>query len=193
MDNKMLVLPAFILMALAQLYVPASMIMDREEVLATGTEYKFKTAPIDPNDPFRGKYITLDYADNTVTVPTEDGWTIGESVYVLLEKGPDGYARAVSVSKKKPDSDNGFVEAKVLYTTSDGRNELTVEYPFDRLYMEESKASEAESVYRETQVDSGQVAYALVSVLDGDAVLKDIYLDGVSIREIVKARQEANR
>ncbi len=39
-------------MVLAQLYVPASMIFRNERVIREGTAFKFKTAPIDPNDPF---------------------------------------------------------------------------------------------------------------------------------------------
>ena len=61
MNKKILLISAFVLVVLVQLYVPAKMIWGREEVLNTGTEYKFRTAPIDPNDVFRGKYINLNY------------------------------------------------------------------------------------------------------------------------------------
>lgn len=54
MTNKKTLLSVFILVAIVQLYVPAKMILDREDILDTGKEYKFKTEPIDPNDPFRG-------------------------------------------------------------------------------------------------------------------------------------------
>ncbi|MBD3630845.1 GDYXXLXY domain-containing protein [Cyclobacterium sp.] len=59
MANKKIVLPVFVLIALLQLYLPAKMILDREDILHKGKEYKFKTQPIDPNDPFRGKFIAL--------------------------------------------------------------------------------------------------------------------------------------
>ncbi len=64
MNTKKLLLVAFILVALAQLYVPTKMILNRENVLANGTDFKFRTAPIDPNDPFRGKYVNLQYENN---------------------------------------------------------------------------------------------------------------------------------
>lgn len=71
MNKKKILLLSFFLVAVVQLYVPSKMIWDREEVLRTGTEYKFRTAPIDPTDPFRGKYITLRFDDNTVDIPGE--------------------------------------------------------------------------------------------------------------------------
>ena len=66
--NQKITIPAFILMVLAQLYVPASMIFQKERVITQGTAYKFRTAPIDPNDPFRGKYITLSFNETGVKV-----------------------------------------------------------------------------------------------------------------------------
>ena len=53
MLSKKIIFPLFILVALAQLFVPAKMILDREDVLSTGTAFNFKTRPIDPTDPFR--------------------------------------------------------------------------------------------------------------------------------------------
>ena len=76
------------------------------------------------------------------------------------------------------------------YVTEGGDNRLTVDFPFDRYYMEESKAIEAERTYRESQLDTNQVAYALVSIKDGESVLKDVLIDGVPIREIVLKERE---
>ncbi|HNC29170.1 MAG TPA: YbaK/EbsC family protein, partial [Cyclobacteriaceae bacterium] len=45
---KKLILPAFALMVLAQWAVPIKMIADSESVLTSGTEYKFRTEPVDP-------------------------------------------------------------------------------------------------------------------------------------------------
>ncbi|MFT6335526.1 MAG: putative membrane-anchored protein [Halioglobus sp.] len=48
-------------MILAQLYVPAKMIWNSESTIKDGKAYKFKTQPVDPYDPFRGKFIDLRY------------------------------------------------------------------------------------------------------------------------------------
>ncbi len=189
MNSNKLWLPAFILMVLAQLYVPASMIFDQEDILNTGTDFKFKAAPIDPLDPFRGKYITLRFDETTVEISDEDDWKQGETIYVFLENDTAGFAKIKSVSKDRPANDQSFLQAEVAYlgwSRQGNPKSLTINYPFDRFYMEESKAPDAELVYREAQIDSAQVVYALVSIKDGQSVLKDVLIDDVPIKEVVK-------
>lgn len=190
MNSKKIMLPAFILIALVQLSVPAKMIWDKEDVLASGKEFKFKTAPIDPNDPFRGKYITLSYDENTVEIPKGHDWVRGEDIFVSLAEDNNGFAKIKSISKEKTNSNEAFVKAEVGFITSYETSELNIDYPFDRFYMEESKAYDAELTYTESQLDSTSVTYALVSIKNGDAVLKDVLIDGIPIRELVKAKQQ---
>jgi len=190
MINKKILLPVFILVALVQLFVPAKMILDREDILDKGKEYKFKTEPIDPNDPFRGKYITLRYEDDMIEIQNEADWIRGEIIYVFLTTDNEGFAKIQSVSKENPTNNQDFLKTKVSYVTGNGANKLTIDYPFDRYYMEESKAYDAELTYRESQLDTSQIAYALVSINDGEAVLKDVLINGVSIREIVIKERE---
>lgn len=193
MFSKKIILPLFILVALAQLYVPSKMIFDREGILETGTNYKFSTAPIDPSDPLRGKYIILSYKDNVVAIKDEKSWITGETVYVSLVTDEDGFAKIASVSKDKPLDNQSFLKAKVSTVSSDGTNKLTIYYPFDRYYMEESKAYDAELVYTKSLQDTTLVTYALVSIKNGEAVLKDVLIDGISIKEIVKEKQQNNK
>nr|WP_299072846.1 GDYXXLXY domain-containing protein [uncultured Allomuricauda sp.] len=190
MNIKKFVLPVFVLVCLMQLSVPAKMILDKEDVLASGKEYKFKTAPVDPNDPFRGKYITLRYDENTIEIPKEHDWVRGDDIFISLTEDDDGFAKIKSVSKEKLSEKEGFVKAEVGYITSYTTTELIIDYPFDRFYMEESKAHDAELTYTESQLDTTSVTYALVNIKNGDAVLKDVLIDGQSIREIVKAKQQ---
>ncbi|WP_422857727.1 GDYXXLXY domain-containing protein [Flagellimonas sp. S174] len=190
MNSKNLVLPLFILVALAQLYVPAKMIWNNEDVLKTGKEFKFKTAPIDPNDPFRGKYIVLNFNNTRVPIPKDHDWTRGEDIYVSIKEDEEGFVSIHSIAKEKPEGKTDFVKAKVGFITSHNNSQLNVDYPFDRFYMEEFKAPEAEITYRESRRDTTKTAYALVSVKQGDAVLKDVLIDGVSIKELVNTVQE---
>lgn len=80
------------------------------------------------------------------------------------------------------------MKAKVAYVTDNGTNRLTIDYPFDRFYMEESKARDAEMAYRESQLDTTQTTYALVKIKAGEAVLKEVMINGIPIREIVADR-----
>ena len=195
MINRKQVLFFFILVALAQLYVPAKMIFDREDVLETGTEYKFKTAPIDPSDPFRGKYITLNYVNNSINVKDDGSWVDGETVYVTFLTDDNGFADIDNISKEKPSNTQNFLKTKsrLIYPNEmDPYVKLVIDYPFDRFYMGEFKANDAEKAYSRSLQDTSRVTYALVVIKNGDAVLKDVLIDGISIEEIVRTEQLNN-
>lgn len=56
-----------------QLAIPGYMIFEQNQILTEGTAYKFKTRPIDPYDPFRGRYVTLAFEANQEVIPVVDG------------------------------------------------------------------------------------------------------------------------
>jgi Uncharacterized membrane-anchored protein len=196
MFNKKILFPIFLLIAFVQLYVPAKMVLDREDVLNKGTEYKFKSRPIDPTDLFREKYITLSYEENRVEVPNDRDWMRGEIVYVYLTTDSAGFAKIKSVSKEKLNNNQDYLKTKINYVSDRGPTKLTIltiDYPFNRYYMEESKAYEAEKAYRRSGRDTNQIAYSLVSIKDGEAALKEVFIDGVPIKEVVlKNREQPN-
>lgn len=108
MSNKRILLPVFVLIALVQLYVPARMIVNREDILSTGKEYKFKTLPIDPYDPFRGKFIALQYEETTIEVQNEADWLSGETIFIQLTTDKEGYAKIHAVSKELSANEKDF-------------------------------------------------------------------------------------
>lgn len=183
------ILIAFALTALAQLVIPLKMVYDSEMTEREGVEYKLRTAPIDPTDPFRGKYITLSY--DIDMVPLKDStWVSNEKVYVSLGTDAKGFAKITKVSRVEPDTGD-YIATKVNYYHAYNKS-LHIALPFDRYYMEEGKAYEAEMAYRDYSSDdkNAKPAYALVAVRDGDAVLKDVIIDGTPIKEyVVKNRK----
>jgi len=185
-----LLLPAFVLMVLVQLYVPGKMIFQKEQVLLDGKEFRFRTAPIDPNDPFRGKYITLSFNETEVKVQDSVDWYSGDPVFVYLTTDSAGYATIQSVTKDKPGELDNYINATIDYVIADTVSTVFVSYPFDRFYMEESKAPAAEQIYNEAAVDTNQVAYAVVMIKSGEAVVRDVMIDGVSILDLIKKQQE---
>jgi len=191
--NKIILLVAFGLIALIQLFVPANMILNSELVIHKGTEYKFKVAPIDPNDPFRGKYITLDFEADTYYY-NDSIFSRDQLVFVVFSTDYEGYAAIDFVSQLPPNEHSSYVTATVNYVQNhygpEGKYSVRIDYPFDRFYMEESKAPAAESLYWSAASDSNQIAYALVSVKDGEAVLKDVLINDVSIKELVELNNE---
>lgn len=191
---KKILVVAFPLMCLAQWFIPGKMIYDQEATLNHGTVYKFKTQPIDPTDPFRGSYITLNFESSIVVVDDSKEWRRGEEVFVTLKNNSGGFAQIDSISRTIPQGRDYFA-AEIEYV-SDYETPYTVRLtlPFQRFYLEESKAPEAERLYWEAlQNDSSQVAYAVVSIQNGNAALKDVMINDRSIVDIVReanAKQE---
>jgi uncharacterized membrane-anchored protein len=170
----------FIAMCLAQLAVPGKMIWNYERLVSAGTPYKFQTQPIDPSDPFRGKYVTLSFnADHTYD--TAD-WSSGEAVSVVFTTDSVGFAVIDYLTRNEPE--DPFLRTTISYKDSD--NEVYINLPFDRFYMEESKAKPAEDAYFQANRDTARVCYGLVNIGRGQAVITDVFIGNKSLREIVE-------
>jgi uncharacterized membrane-anchored protein len=174
---------AFVIVALLQLFIPAQMIFHREDILEKGTEFKFQTAPIDPNDPFRGKYTSLNFEQNFILTKDGKKFKDAKEVYVFLKNNQDGFAIFDSISVTKPSEGNNFLKVERGTIQSD---RIYLYLPFDRFYMEESKAPKAEKALAVFSTDTLKKAYAIVSVRNGEGVLKDVMIDGKSINEIAR-------
>jgi len=187
MDKKYILPITFVVVVLIQLWVPVSMIWKSEAVLREGREFHFKTAPIDPIDPFRGNYIILSFDADEHLTSTDTTWQSNELAYVLLGVDSTGFAEILSVTRKMPENNTDYFKTSIYYAWQDSVDtKLSLNFPFDRYYMEESKAYEAERAVRESVSDSTQVAYAIVCIKDGEARLKDVMVDEVPIKEWVE-------
>lgn len=161
--------------------VPLRMIFGSEEVVTEGKMFKFRTRPVDPTDPFRGKYVTLSFSENSFVVDSSETWESGEDIYVQLGEDSLGFAVIEAVSKFGMGSE--IVKAKVAYYSM---GEVHINYPFDRFYMEETKAPVAENIYWEAIRDTSKITWAEVMVKDGKAVLTDVKIGGVSLKELAE-------
>jgi uncharacterized membrane-anchored protein len=178
---------AFIVIVLIQLAIPASIVFRGEKIIANGKEYKFKTAPVDPNDPFRGKYVALRFEANSFTIYDSVSWNRTEPVYVILSKDEEGFAKISDITIYPPDENTDYIIANIENTYMDSLNTtIIVRYPFDRYYMDESKAAEAEKIYRQSLSDKTKNTYALVNIKQGKAVLKEIMINEVPLKDLIK-------
>lgn len=184
--SKSLILVGFVIFCLVQYLVPMQMIWGRETTLKKGKEYRFQTEPVDPNDPFRGKYIVLSFKDNQFESLFQSKWKARQEVYVEFETNEAGFAIIKKIYSSPPKNTEYYLRTKIKYVRGVQHQKVTISYPFDRYYMDENKAATAEQLYREAQRDTAQPAYAVVHIRKGDAVLKDVILDGVSIKDLVK-------
>ena len=95
-----------------------------------------------------------------------------------------GFAKAIAAHKTSEVIKGDYVAAEVR-SYYDGK--LHFDLPFDRFYMKETKAKNAEIGVREAQRSSkDQICYAEVFVHEGTAVLDNIFINDVAIKDFAK-------
>ncbi|MEO5789940.1 GDYXXLXY domain-containing protein [Gelidibacter sp.] len=174
----------FVVVVLAQLFVPAQMILDQENTIARGTAYKFRTQPVDPSDPFKGKYIYLNY-DISFAATNDTTWVTNAPIYITFKTDSLGFAMVKDVSKDDPKAGD-YLKTKVTwYNRFD--NSVGFSFPFNEFYMNETKAYDAELAHAQAQRDSlPNNTYALVYVLKGKAVLDNVFINDIPIADYVE-------
>lgn len=176
----------FVVVALAQLFIPAKMIYDQEDILKTGQAYKFMTEPVDPSDPFKGKYMYLNFEARSF--PSNDStWVRQEIVYVAISKDDSGFVVVEDIARQQPE-EVAYVKAEVDWY--DGRQKmLHFSYPFTEFYMNESKAYDAEVAHNNAQTDSASnTTHALVYIKNGEAVLSNVFINDIPIAEYIEMK-----
>jgi uncharacterized membrane-anchored protein len=179
----------FIVVALAQLSVPTIMVWGRVQTLAHGRVWKLKTAPIDPEDVIRGRYVALRFAAESFPAPEPkaDHVAPGSSVYVVLKEDADGFAQVDRFSPTPLKGDN-VVKATMGYWSD---NAQRISLPFDRFWVTEKIAPEAERAYRENSRRGKENAYVTVRVRNGDAMLEQLYIDNQPLPDYLRAQAAA--
>jgi hypothetical protein len=197
-----------ILAALAQIAAVGWMIGKREHILAKGTPVKFVAEPCDPEDPFSGRYIALNlnapFKVGNDPVRTIDLWA-------SLELDEQGYAKVVALAKEKPVGhlclhvdriqllpDPRIPDEPPAKDQEDPPDAFyNCIFPFDRYYMNEKAAPDAEERYRQTtRAASGKDntahrrdTYLVVRVLDGEGVAEELYVDGRPVEQLLSEKR----
>lgn len=166
-----------LLVALAQLAVPASLIWKRENTLRRGSVWKFRTAPVDPVDAFRGRYIALGFDAETHEIPTAPFSEAGEDVFVALRNNAEGFAEIDQVTMTRPSGDD------YLMARLSGKR---VSLPFDKYWVTERDAPAAEAAYRANSRRDKRNAFVTVRVFRGDAAIEQLYLEDKPLGEYLR-------
>lgn len=182
--RKKIIIGLFSSLILLQIAAPLSMIAKREAVLRNGTAFRFKTAPVDPYDAFRGRYVALRMEASQVRKPPGLDLRYGQKVYAQIVADEQGFAKISQITTQKPQG-LPFLTAKVNYSLA---TEVFLDLPIDRYYMEEKAAPRAEQIYREHSGGDKRDAYVLVRIKDGFAVIEGLYIGGQRIEGALKQR-----
>ncbi len=105
----------FSLAVALQLLIIAVMIVTKLMILTGGTEVVLRIAPVDPNSPLRGDYVTFQYDISELESAYFDFARIknGETVYVLLVKNGNYWIAQRALLKKPIGSDQIFIKGMV--------------------------------------------------------------------------------
>jgi uncharacterized membrane-anchored protein len=145
--------------ALLQLALVAGAVSGQLSARLTGEEYTLRVEPLDPIDPFRGAYVTLDYPD---LVATNDdlGGEPGD-VYLPLEADGEVWVGGAPTRTRPADGP---------YLACDDRD-WRVECGIDSWFLPQDDAAALEDAIRDGEVvarvrvdDRGHAALVAVSV-----------------------------
>ena len=182
---KALRIGIFILIALAQLSVPAMMAWGRVQTLTHGRVWKFKTAPIDPEDAVRGRYVMLRFQEEDNYKQPEQ-LKSADSLYAILKEDPDGFATVDHLSFSPTPGDSAMkVEPGGFWN-----GEQRIVFPFRYFWVTEKNAPAAEKAYRENSKRGEQNAFVTVRIRNGDAALEQLYIDNQPLADYLRAQAE---
>ncbi|NLF23782.1 MAG: GDYXXLXY domain-containing protein [Lentisphaerae bacterium] len=210
MNRRLMLMIALIGLA-AQFGVMGHMIIRRELTLRRGRVCRFLTAPVDPYDAFRGRYVALGSAESNSALCDRE-YARGARIYAVVGEGTNGLsvierlvprpdAEAVCIRtrvvscwpeyRQHPASTNGAARrgrSPGAGTVPTGNYHVRYARPFDRFYMDEKLAPEAEKAYLEASRRGRQEGVVVVRVWRGLAVIEDLELGGRPIRDVARGR-----
>ena len=180
-------LGVFILVAIAQLSVPAMLAWGRIQTLAHGRVWKLKTAPVDPEDAVRGRYVMLRFdAEDKYRQPEQ--LKSADHVYAILKEGADGFAEIDHITSSPTPSDSTIKVEPGGYW--DGQQRVV--FPFRYFWLTEKRAPAAEKAYRENSKRGQQTAFVTIRIRNGDAALEQLYIDNKPLADYLR-EQAANK
>ncbi len=179
---KLLLGIVFGLLCCVQIGVVLFQIMNYEKILKEGESFYFKVLPLDPYDPFRGRYVTLRFSNATQAPIAQGQSKENQSLgYAILEH-QEKFDSVKEITFVKPQMGN-FLEVNIHENRQ--KNAFSVVYfslPFDRFYMREDVAPKAEKVLR---LRSGVEVKAKLKVLNGKGVIEELLVGEIPLSEFV--------
>jgi len=181
MNERSLRIILFVVVAAVQLAVAGGAIIRSELALRSGEVFRFRIQPVDPVDAFRGRYVAIRFAlDRT---PVADGLEVERQqwVFVPLLVDGDGLA-AFGPAALDPPASGAYLRLRSggIYPDEDGQPSVWVTMPFNRYYMDEDLAPEAERAVWSRQRGQRE-AFVTVRVRNGVGVLEDLFIGDVPI------------
>jgi len=177
--NKALLLTLFIAVAILQAAMPLYMAWRWENILQTGRQFYWQTAPIDPYDAFKGRYVSLRFKENTAPIIDNADIASERMVYAVIAENDAGQAYISGVTANRP-AQGAYVKVKAYRQFNDN---AYVILPFTRYYLPEDMAPAAEAAYRD---NAGKAGVATIRIKDGYGVVEQLYIGDKTLLEFLR-------
>ena len=193
MKPKNLLFSAFILVAMAQLFVPWQMIRTRPNFIDPGAEFKFKidSKLRDGNShtgaSIRGKFIWLELEQSNMKIADKKEFEQNEGVFVVFTRDSLGFAKIESVTKKKPVNNVDWIRARVWVNWRDTTT-LHINYPFNQYYIKDTNPKDVETIIKKGLNDSLKINYLKIKIRDNQFQVEDLLINDVSFKEMMKIK-----
>lgn len=178
---------AAIIAALLQTSVMLAGVLQRVDILRSGSEVTLRTLPVDPRDLMRGDYVILGYEISRLPAGMVKGPPPRKSglnyLYVVLVKQANGLWTAERAQFEYPDvlKENEIVlrgEVEAPFQIYDEKSTIPVVYGIERYYVPEGEGLAIEYAQRDRAVD------IVLSVNEkGVAAIRALKIDGKQVFE----------
>ena len=153
------------------------------------TLHRFKVTLYDPYDPMRGRFLRLQALPRTYRTKQEfSGWN--KPAWIKLGRDKEGFATIERFSRE-PIAEAGCLKVKFHREWSPKKEKnkdysYTVLYPFDRYFINEELAADAEAALVNTTKSKRQAEIRVRIYRDGSFMIEELLLDGKPLREILR-------
>ena len=185
MNAKKLIYPTFVLVVIAQLFVPCLMISSKADIALKGKEFRFKIVNNHAGTSIHGNYLWFRFVADKYKVADKKEWERSKTVYVRFGTDTLGFAKIQSVSKLQPADSFDWVKARAFLNFKDS-TALQLLYPFNNYYLENANLKEIEEMATQKLNDSTRVISLKVRIRENQFIVSDLMVDGASFKDFVK-------
>lgn len=173
--------------ALLLMLVLLALVEQRARILRGGTEIRLRTVPVDPRDLFRGDYVVLAYDISRVTTRRLEGnkrLRLGETLYVQVAAGSDGYAELRSISQARPTGNDPVLTGRIVALPGCGRDvdgafdcsnadaRIHLAYGLESYFVPQGEGRAIETT------DKARIEVVAAVSSSGEAAIKRLLIDG---------------
>lgn len=159
----------WVVLGAVQFAVPLTMIVQKEAVRDQGAELRLRLLPVDPADPFRGRYLALRFAVE------EPGYDLppGDSAPLFARFGRDAEGWDVIEGFTTDGKQPGVLRVERVRGSG---NRIRV--PWNRYFVNERRAPAIEDEVRRAMRPGADAppVYATLRVAGGDAVITGLWI-----------------